>query len=417
MATEFWQTVLVTQVGIYVLLAIGLNVVVGWAGLLDLGFIAFYAIGSYTTAYFTVGCRSSRRAGCMAVTPLLAIPFAVVDLSARRCALGAPTLRLRGDYLAIVTLGFGEIIRIIANNANERHRRPARRFDIPRPRSTSVRSTSMGRQRARLLVPPARAHRDHRDPLQPARGLPPRPSLGRHSRGRGGRPGDGHQHDPGQAAGLRDRRFDLRCGRRVLRQPGRVLHAGELPACNSILVVAYVVFGGMGSLPGAMAGAAVLTWLPEFLKDQVPAEDRQMWIGALILLMMIFRPAGLIPAKRRKAELTGLDAPATAETSAVPRRGGDVRMTASQKPSRRGRRRGGVRRQERDAAFRRRHFAQQRVAADAPRRDPRGHRPQRRRQDLAVQLADRCLHPQEGTISSRPVTATPRRRCSARRPT
>ena len=76
---------------------------------------------------------------------------------------------------------------------------------------------------------------------------------------------------------------------------------------NSILVVAYVVFGGMGSLPGAMAGAAVLTWLPEFLKDQVPAEDRQMWIGAVILLMMIFRPAGLIPAKRRKAELSGLD--------------------------------------------------------------------------------------------------------------
>ena len=87
---------------------------------------------------------------------------------------------------------------------------------------------------------------------------------------------------------------------------------------NSILVVAYVVFGGMGSLPGAMAGAAVLTWLPNFLKDQVPAEDRQMWIGALILLMMIFRPAGLIPARRRKAELTGLDRPKSAESTAVP---------------------------------------------------------------------------------------------------
>ena len=90
---------------------------------------------------------------------------------------------------------------------------------------------------------------------------------------------------------------------------------------NSILVVAYVVFGGMGSLPGAMAGAAVLTWLPEFLKDQVPAEDRQMWIGAVMLLMMIFRPAGLIPARRRKAELHGLGRPSTAETTAVPRIG------------------------------------------------------------------------------------------------
>jgi len=75
---------------------------------------------------------------------------------------------------------------------------------------------------------------------------------------------------------------------------------------NSILIVAYVVFGGMGSLTGAIAGAAVLTWLPDFLRDQVPSEDRVMWIGAVLIIMMIFRPEGLIPAKRRKAELTGL---------------------------------------------------------------------------------------------------------------
>jgi ABC-type branched-subunit amino acid transport system permease subunit len=78
-----------------------------------------------------------------------------------------------------------------------------------------------------------------------------------------------------------------------------------------------VVFGGAGSLPGAVAGAALLTWLPEFLKDQVPQPDRQMWIGALLLLMMIFRPGGLIPARRRQAELHGLDTTPTAETVAV----------------------------------------------------------------------------------------------------
>ena len=72
---------------------------------------------------------------------------------------------------------------------------------------------------------------------------------------------------------------------------------------NSILVVAYVVFGGMGSLTGAMAGAAALTWLPEFLKDQVPQSDKLMWIGAIIIVMMIFRPEGLIPARRRRIEL------------------------------------------------------------------------------------------------------------------
>jgi ABC-type branched-subunit amino acid transport system permease subunit len=93
---------------------------------------------------------------------------------------------------------------------------------------------------------------------------------------------------------------------------------------NSILVVAYVVFGGMGSLPGAMAGAALLTWLPEFLKNQVPAPDRQMWIGAVVLLMMIFRPAGLIPARRRRIEMSAdhLEEPSSAETVAVPSRVG-----------------------------------------------------------------------------------------------
>jgi ABC-type branched-subunit amino acid transport system permease subunit len=87
---------------------------------------------------------------------------------------------------------------------------------------------------------------------------------------------------------------------------------------NSILIVAYVVFGGMGSLAGAIAGAAVLTWLPQFLKAQVPLEDRQMWIGAILLAMMIFRPAGLIPARRRAAELHGLDATSSSEARAVP---------------------------------------------------------------------------------------------------
>ncbi len=68
----------------------------------------------------------------------------------------------------------------------------------------------------------------------------------------------------------------------------------------------------------------MLTWLPYFLQSQVPLPDSQMWIGALILIMMIFRPAGLIPARRRRAELTGLDAPAESEVRAVPAVGGDV---------------------------------------------------------------------------------------------
>ena len=98
------------QAGIYVLLALGLNVVVGYAGLLDLGYVAFYAIGAYSYALV-----ASPQLGLhvpfwliLPLAPLLAALFGVL--------LGAPTLRLRGDYLAIVTLGFGEVIRILLNN-------------------------------------------------------------------------------------------------------------------------------------------------------------------------------------------------------------------------------------------------------------------------------------------------------------
>ena len=115
-ATPFWQEVLVTEIGISMLLAVGLNVVVGWAGLLDLGFIAFYAIGSYTTAYL-VGSLPVKPPHWLHMTPLLAIPFAIVVCLLAGVALGAPTLRLRGDYLAIVTLGFGEIIHLAAVNS------------------------------------------------------------------------------------------------------------------------------------------------------------------------------------------------------------------------------------------------------------------------------------------------------------
>jgi ABC-type branched-subunit amino acid transport system permease subunit len=319
MATPFWQSVLVSQIGIYVLLAIGLNVVVGWAGLLDLGFIAFYAIGSYTTA-FLVGVLPVKPPEWLILPPLAAIPFAIVICLLAGVTLGAPTLRLRGDYLAIVTLGFGEIIRISAvNNPGGFTNGPRGAINIPHPTIdlgfwefnwqldalpywylllvlicvivllfTRLENSRLGRAWAAIREDEVAA----------------------------------------QATGINTTRVKLLAfaigastsgvaGVFFASQVG-VISPTNFLLNNSILVVAYVVFGGMGSLPGAMAGAAVLTWLPEFLKDQVPAEDRQMWIGAVILLMMIFRPAGLIPAKRRKAELSGLDKPKTAETTAVP---------------------------------------------------------------------------------------------------
>ena len=77
----------------------------------------------------------------------------------------------------------------------------------------------------------------------------------------------------------------------------------NFPLLNSILVLCYVIFGGMGSLPGVVAGAAVLIWLPNVLRDYVPPQDRFIYFGALLVVMMIFRPQGMIPSRRRAREL------------------------------------------------------------------------------------------------------------------
>jgi branched-chain amino acid transport system permease protein len=105
---SYWQGVLFFPVGVFVLLALGLNVVVGAAGLLDLGYVAFYAVGAYCTAVLTTASGW---------TAWEALPVALVVAMVAGVVLGAPTLRLRGDYLAIVTLGFGEIVRIVAQNS------------------------------------------------------------------------------------------------------------------------------------------------------------------------------------------------------------------------------------------------------------------------------------------------------------
>jgi ABC-type branched-subunit amino acid transport system permease subunit len=325
-ATPFWQEVVVSEIGISMLLAVGLNVVVGWAGLLDLGFIAFYAIGSYTTAYL-VGSLPVKPPHWLIMTPLLAIPFAIVICLLAGLALGAPTLRLRGDYLAIVTLGFGEIIHLAAVN------------------SQGITNGSEGltndTQRHTKSVPNPSIHIG---PLHIHWGLNQLQywyllliflviivlAFRRLEQSRLGRAWTAVREDEvaAQATGINTTKVKLAAfaigastsgiaGAFFASQIG-VFTPDNFVLNNSILIVAYVVFGGMGSLTGAMAGAAMLTWLPEFLKTQVPPADKLMWIGAVVLLMMIFRPAGLIPAKRRAAELHGLDAPSSAETFAVP---------------------------------------------------------------------------------------------------
>ncbi|MFL5671774.1 MAG: branched-chain amino acid ABC transporter permease, partial [Chloroflexota bacterium] len=290
-----------TIAGIFVLLALGLNIVVGMSGLLDLGYAAFFAIGAYTYAF----AASSFTHIDVPFWPMVLIGAGIAAIFG--ILLGAPTLRLRGDYLAIVTLGFGEIIRIIAVN------NPGNFTNGPRGVESAVPHpvVDLGFFRIEwggnqlqywylLLV-----------------------FVGilvflfyRLEGSRLGRAWAAVREDEvaAQASGVNTTRVKLLAfaiGASTSGLAG-VFFASDIGYFNpqnfilnnSILIVAYVVFGGMGSLTGAIAGAAVLTWLPNFLRDQVPSEDRVMWIGAVLVIMMIFRPQGLIPARRREAELT-----------------------------------------------------------------------------------------------------------------
>jgi branched-chain amino acid transport system permease protein len=127
--STYWQSVLFFPVGIYIVLALGLNIVVGFAGLLDLGYVAFYAMGAYTAGWFASSQFSHEKVNLGAVglypgatgihlSMWLVLPMAGIITAVAGVLIGLPTLRLRGDYLAIVTLGFGEILPQVARNGD-----------------------------------------------------------------------------------------------------------------------------------------------------------------------------------------------------------------------------------------------------------------------------------------------------------
>jgi ABC-type branched-subunit amino acid transport system permease subunit len=319
MLPAHWQTTLVVSMGVYVLLALGLNVVVGWAGLLDLGYIAFFEVGAYTTAYF-VGALPKKPPSWLTLQPLETIPFAIITCLIAGVLLGAPTLRLRGDYLAIVTLGFGEIIQLLALT------------NVGNITGGTTAAPNISHPHINLLGIKITWGQDYLPywflllvMLVVVIAL-----FWRLEGSRLGRAWAAIREDEvaAQASGVNTLRVKLLAfaiGASTSGLAG-VFYASQVGYFDptlftlqvSILIVAYVVFGGMGSILGAMAGAATLTWLPEFLRDQVPEPDRPLWVGALVLIMMIFRPAGLIPARRRKAELGGLEDAPSSEVRAVP---------------------------------------------------------------------------------------------------
>jgi branched-chain amino acid transport system permease protein len=305
-----WQSVLFNPVGLYVLLALGLNIVVGQAGLLDLGYVAFYAVGAYTAAKLTTAGD---------VNMWAALPMALALAMIAGVLLGAPTLRLRGDYLAIVTLGFGEIVRIIAENTHSLGEQRGI-TGIPHPSSIGILDFEF-------------------DPLPyyyltlAAIVLAIITKI-RLNRSRVGRAWIAvrEDEDAAELMGVPTFKFKLWAFAMGASTGGLAgwLFAGKVsfispavfPFLLSVLILAGVVLGGMGSIPGVIAGAFLIAFLPEYLRN-VPAgntvvdwlntitggdasdvnEYRYMLFGLALVLVMVFRPQGLLPSHRRAAEL------------------------------------------------------------------------------------------------------------------
>jgi branched-chain amino acid transport system permease protein len=290
---KYWNYTAGT-VGIYVLLGLGLNIVVGMAGLLDLGYVAFFAIGAYTVALLTAPVPHHLMWNFWYTVPLGLIFAALAGV-----LLGIPVLRMRGDYLAIVTLGFGEIIRILIrsdlllNFTNGPKGVP----DIGGP---SLFGVSFSDEKGFLyliilavlfiIFVTTRIQNSHI-----------------------GRAWIAMREDEtvAQAAGINTWFYKLLAFGigAAFAGLGGVLFASRNQFTGpedhnlmvSINVLCLVIVGGMGSIPGVIAGAFALKGLPEVLRQL--ETYRVMFFGALLVIMMIMRPEGLIPSKRRQLEV------------------------------------------------------------------------------------------------------------------
>ena len=384
---------------LYVLLALGLNIVVGFAGLLDLGYIAFYAVGAYV--YALLACPHFD----------LHLPFWVIlPIGAAVAALfgvllGAPTLKLRGDYLAIVTLGFGEIIRIFLNNLSRPSTSPtARRASRASIRSRSAASTSPAADAssASTFSGPIKYYY-----LLLAVALAVIVVNLRLQNSRIGRAWEAIREDEiaARAMGINTRNIKLLAfamGATFGGVAGGMFSAIQGFICpesfmlvESIMVLSMVVLGGMGNIWGVILGALLLSFVPEILRWTVepvqqalfgrmliePEVIRMLLFGLALVLVMLFRPAGLLPSAVRKREL---DASGSSSMSAL-LEGAAASASAS-----------AACRRSSDVSFSHRR-----------RRDLRPDRPQRRRQDHALQRAHRHLRARRGRVRASTARASP----------
>ncbi len=312
------------QFGMYALLAIGLNVVVGQAGLLDLGYVGFYAIGAYTVGLITSPYSPwnqtdgwlSRQWGW-----LFAVPIAILITAVSGLILGSPTLRLRGDYLAFVTLGFGEIVRLLADNLDT--------------------LTGGGRGLSQIAYPQVAVSKGRPTGIFSAgNSQPPWNAglwwywvalilivvvlllVGNLERSRVGRAWVAirEDEDAAEIMGVPTFKFKLWAfliGASIGGLSG-ALYAGQVQfvvpttfnVINSMLFLCAVIVGGQGNKLGVIVGAFLIVYLPNFFLGRtslfgIPingneiANYKYLFFGLALMVLMIFRPQGLFPARQK----------------------------------------------------------------------------------------------------------------------
>ncbi|MBI1173507.1 branched-chain amino acid ABC transporter permease [bacterium] len=276
-----YATVIMTNALLYVVLALGLNVVVGFAGLLDLGYAAFFAVGAYTIGILTLD---------FGVNFWLALPVAVLAAAIAGVIIGGPTLRLRSDYLAIVTLGFGEIVRFSARNLA----------------ITGKASGLSGIGQPWLFGWHIATPTDFYFVFCALAILAVVVSL-RLENSRLGRAWLYVRHDEDVAEAMGINRVAVKLAAYVtgaiFAAIGGAFFAANLGAISpesfsftqSVLILMAVILGGMGKIPGVILGAFIVILGPELLRNL--GELRLMVFAVMLLLIMLFRPSGIWPKR------------------------------------------------------------------------------------------------------------------------
>ena len=285
-----YQTQIMISALMYVMLGLGLNIVVGLAGLLDLGYVAFYAVGAYSYALLNHH---------FGVTFWMALPLGALTATMFGVLLGFPVLRLRGDYLAIVTLGFGEIIRLILENWNEFSFGPSGIAGISRPGFFGM-ELSLHQHTIYLYF------------IMIVLVIFTIFVVSRLRNSRIGRAWIALREDEiaCQAMGIDKTKTKLTAFALGATWAGLVgcifaakttfINPASFTFMESAIILSIVVLGGMGSIVGVMLGAFILVLLPEYLRAF--SEFRMLAFGAAMVIIMVFRPQGIIVGIRQRYE-------------------------------------------------------------------------------------------------------------------